>query len=428
MLHAGAASVDITPSSPQWLDGYGNRTAPSEGAYQPITAKGLALRFGETGAVLVSAEVLGFDRTRVPALKARIAARAGVAAENVILAATHTHCAPRVCDMVMPGEVDAGYRDWFEARCVDAAAGAWEQLSPVRVRVSKAEDRLGINRRARTEQGTIMRPNPNGPHDRDVDTVWFEEPTGSGVRASLTVAACHPTCRGGQQLGGDYPGFLLRELEREAGGVGLFVLGCAGDVRPHFTGEHGGFRMASLEEVERAGKDMGEAVLAARKSARPVECRDLQVRRREVEIPLAEPPGEEELRHVAAEDSNLLKRAWAGRMLQEGADRLPRSVSFEIQLLSLAPGLGVLFWPGEVVADYALWVKSLDNLEVDSLIAGAYANGAVGYVPSAAMYPYGGYEVNGSHHYYNLPAPYAPDVEERLRHATVELLAGQGRF
>jgi hypothetical protein len=154
------------------------------------------------------------------------------------------------------------------------------------------------------------------------------------------------------------------------------------------------------------------------------------VLRREVKILLCEPPREEELRRVAAEDSNPLKRAWAGRILQAGPDRQPRSVSFEIQSLVLDPVLGMLFWPGEVVADYALWVKSLDNLEVDPLVVAAYANGAVGYVPSAAMYPYGGYEVNGSHHYYNLPAPYAPDVEERLRRATAELLAGrdQERF
>lgn len=424
MLFAGASSIEITPSSPQWLDGYGNRTAPSEGAYQSITAKGLALRSGETAAVLVAAEVLGFDRPRVPGLKRRIAERAGIPAGNVILAATHTHCAPRVCDMVMPGEVDAGYREWFEERCVEAAVAACDRLAPVRVAISRAEGRLGINRRFRTEQGTIMRPNPDGPRDRDVETLWFEDLSGGGVRASLTVAACHPTCRGGQLIGGDYPGFLCRELERAAGGVGLFVLGCAGDVRPHFTSEQGGFRMASLEEVERAGKDMAGAVLAARENAAAVECSGLRVARREIEMPLAEAPSEEELRAIEEGDSSSLKREWAARMLQAGTDRQPRSVPFEIQALILEPGLAVLFWPGEVVADYALWVKSRDNAGVGRVIAGAYANGAVGYVPSAAMIPFGGYEVNGSHHYYNLPAPYAPEVDERLRRATAELLAG----
>src|SRR4051794_36183018 len=111
-LHAGASAVDITPSTPQWLDGYGNRTAPAEGAYQAISAKGLALRCGDTAAVLVAAEVLGFERARVADLKRWIAERAGVPADAVILTASHTHCAPRVCDMVMPGELDPAYRDW----------------------------------------------------------------------------------------------------------------------------------------------------------------------------------------------------------------------------------------------------------------------------------------------------------------------------
>ena len=84
----------------------------------------------------------------------------------------------------------------------------------------------------------------------------------------------------------------------------------------------------------------------------------------------------------------------------------------------------VVFWPGEIVSDYALWLKSRDNEKKPRLLAAAYCNGAVGYIPSRAIYPFGGYEVNGSHHYYNLPAPYAPEVEDRLRRTTAELLAG----
>jgi len=38
------------------------------------------------------------------------------------------------------------------------------------------------------------------------------------------------------------------------------------------------------------------------------------------------------------------------------------------------------------------------------------------------MIPYGGYEVDGSHPYYILPAPYAPDIETRLRAATRSML------
>ena len=62
-LTAGAARVDITPSTPQWLDGYGNRTAPSDGVYLPIHVRALYLADGQGAeALIISAEVLTIER------------------------------------------------------------------------------------------------------------------------------------------------------------------------------------------------------------------------------------------------------------------------------------------------------------------------------------------------------------------------------
>lgn len=417
-LRAGISVVDITPDRPQWLDGYGSRSAPAEGAYQALRAGALALEHDGSRALLVTAEVLGFDAARVPALKARIAARTGVPEAAVILAATHTHCAPRVCDMVMPGAIDPAYVAWFEARCEEAAAAAADGMTDAALAFSRGRDEhLGINRRMCTPDGVIMRPNPAGPRDADVDTLWFEQ-AGRTV-ASVTTAACHPTSRGGQRMGGDYPGFLVRAVEEATGAPALFLLGCAGDVRPHFATPEGRFRMAELPEVEAAGRRMAETVLAAPRT--PCDVTGLEVRRCVAEIPLAEPPSRERLEAVAAEDPAPLRRFWARRQLDRG--ELPRSVPFEIQTLHLFPCVTVVFWPGEVVSEYALWVKArIQQAGEARVIAAAYANGTVGYVPSSTLYPQGGYEVNGSHPYYNLPAEYAPDVETRLRAATLALL------
>lgn len=425
-LRVGAASVDITPREPQWLDGYGNRTAPSEGAYQQITVKAVALDYaGDTGTVILSAEVLGFDRARVSALKQRIAKRTAIPAENVILTATHTHCAPRVCDMMMPGSVDPAYLEWFEERCVEAAATAQATLTPGRISISRTEERLGINRRVTVDGVTTMLPNSAGPRDRDVDTLWLQEAGSDRVVATITAAGCHPTCRGGQLIGGDYPGFFWREVETQTGGVAVFILGCAGDVRPNFTDESGRFRASSLAEVEAGGLALANDVLRARAEATALPCEGLQIRRRLVEIPLAAVPEETELRALLDSDPVPARREWARQLLETAPGNVLRSVPFEIQSLTFVPALTWLFWPGEVVSEYALWAKAEElRLAGHRIVAGAYANGAVGYVPSAAMYPLGGYEVAGSHPYYRLPAPYAPDVEDHLRTATEALLKG----
>ncbi len=421
-LLAGSAAVDITPERPQWLDGYGNRTAPSEGAYQSIRASGLALAQKDAtsaGFLLVCAEVLCFDRERTEPLKRRISLATGVPFEAIVLSASHTHCAPRVCDMVMPGVVDAEYVSWFEARCVEAAERACADLTAVRASVSRAHDKLGVNRRFPVGDGVVSRSNPNGTRDADVDTLWLRRLDGS-LHTSWTIASTHPTSRGGPLIGGDYPGFLTRRIEDELGGRALFSLGCAGDVRPNFTRDGSAFRMADLEEVEAAGNEMAREVLASAAEARKIRLDRVRSGRCEVSAMLADEPSVEEFGLIQETDSNPLKREWARRMLEEG--RHPNTVPHEIQVLALDPGLVCLFWSGEVVSDYALWFKEQTNGAPYHAMVGAYCNAAMGYVPSRSIYPRGGYEVNGSHFYYRLPAPYAPVVEEQIRTATLTLL------
>lgn len=427
-LLAGAARVEITPNTAQWLDGFGNRTTPSEGTYLPIFVRALALRHDQTSVLILSAEVLAFASDRVASLKARIRAATGVPEDAIVLAATHTHCAPRVCQMVMPGVVDSDYVESLEDACLEAALGAVTQLAPAQVTASRGRDeQLGVNRRVVTDAGVTMLPNREGPRDPDVDTLWFAQANGTdgseeALLASLTVIACHPTSMGGPLIGGDYPGFLMREVERQTGGIALFLLGGAGDVRPCFLSEAGSFRQAILAEVREAGERLAEVALQGRETARRLTASVLGVARVWMDAPLETPPELAEWKRQAANDPNPLTRQWATRMLEQN----PReSIPFELQAVSLGDDLTLLCWPGEIASSYALWAKqTVENTGVTQpgLLVAAYCNGAVGYVSTREMYPYGGYEVRGSHIYYGLPAAYAPEVDETLRETTLALL------
>src|SRR5687768_10871670 len=57
---AGAAKVDITPAHPIRLNGFGGRRAESEGVYQKVWARALAVDPGDgSPAVLLTVDVLG---------------------------------------------------------------------------------------------------------------------------------------------------------------------------------------------------------------------------------------------------------------------------------------------------------------------------------------------------------------------------------
>ena len=73
MTKIGIASIDITPQQPVWLTGYGNRDHKSEGVYQSLIAGAISIA-GETDeALILTADLIGYDLAYAAATKNRIA-------------------------------------------------------------------------------------------------------------------------------------------------------------------------------------------------------------------------------------------------------------------------------------------------------------------------------------------------------------------
>ena len=171
------------------------------------------------------------------------------------------------------------------------------------------------------------------------------------------------------------------------------------------------FRTAELAEVRAAGKALAEQVWARKTQAQaeqqPVDV--LGVRSGEVKLPLAEAPTVAKLRATAADEQRPLWQEWARQMLDDWQrEAVPHEVGFEVQTLHLGP-IRAIFLAGEVVADYALTIKSWDPATPTLVVA--YANGIVAYIAAERQFSEGGYEVNGSHYYYLQPAPFTPEIE-----------------
>ena len=89
---AGFAQGDITPPKGHTLmSGYG-RERYANGAIAPLLAQALALadKSGNV-AVLVTADILGFDRMTVGAIRVALAKKHGLAPASIMLSASHTH-------------------------------------------------------------------------------------------------------------------------------------------------------------------------------------------------------------------------------------------------------------------------------------------------------------------------------------------------
>ena len=129
MTKVGIASIDITPQHPVWMTGYGNRDHRSEGVYQSLIAGAISIA-GDTDEVLIlTADLIGFDLAYAAAAKNRIAESTGLLPRQVVLTATHTHCAPFFYPMAMPGEPEKGYAEFLLNQLTQVAVAAKKSAS-----------------------------------------------------------------------------------------------------------------------------------------------------------------------------------------------------------------------------------------------------------------------------------------------------------
>jgi len=136
-LHAGVATVDITPSYPVRLNGFGGRTRESQGVRQSLFAKALAVGSSDDDTVIiVTVDTLGVPAEMTNRVTAALEARLGLARERLALCASHTHSGPMIrnCANTLFGQPIPDdhwshilqYSDQLEAGLIEAAVRAWQ--------------------------------------------------------------------------------------------------------------------------------------------------------------------------------------------------------------------------------------------------------------------------------------------------------------
>jgi hypothetical protein len=210
----GAATRVITPDPLLPVSGGMGPTAPTHQKRGELTARALVLRKGHTTAAIVSLDLLGFPSVlgnQVRALVPRIAA------ENVLIGATHTHSAPD-CYAFPDGKGGhTGDLDYMKQVCRKAAEAvneAIDRLQPATLRIATGE-----------AKGKIAY-NYYAPdlYDRRMSVIQATGADGKTI-ATLVNYAVHPEVLGNDLgiLSPDLVGPLCERIEAERGGVALFM-------------------------------------------------------------------------------------------------------------------------------------------------------------------------------------------------------------
>ena len=278
-LLAGAAKVDIT-----------DRTGPVN---DPLYVKALALRSGQTTAVLITldavavGEIGDIKNDYLTTLRARLQKEHGIAPTHILVNASHCH------GIVAP---DVGERSF------QAVSAALKQLVPVTVGVGLGhEARVSENRRIRLKNGRTVdvrhayafAPDAEiaavGPIDPAIGLLRLDRADGRPL-AVVYNFACHPIQ--GVPSGAntaDMTGFASQVIEDNLGhgAIALFVQGCGGDINP------AGYKnIDHPRDAEPLGNRLGLSTLQAHRQIQTKPDDRLAIRNETLSLPrsdLADP-------------------------------------------------------------------------------------------------------------------------------------------
>ena len=265
MPRAGAARCVITPPTGMTMGGYAAREGVAQDKAGELYATALVFEDERTRIAILALDLLFVQEPLASNLRQDIGARIGVSKSNVMLNCSHTHCGPTSEGLQYDDdEHQKRFRDAYNARLRNElpalAALAVHRLRPARIGLGEGEARIGINRRERQADGSILLgENPDGPVDHSVRVIRLDDVEGKPI-AVVFAHGCHTVTMGPKWLhwSSDYVGPARQLIEQNVGGLSLFVQANAGDINP-LTGI--GTKEDNTDEKRRLGLTLGAEVL-----------------------------------------------------------------------------------------------------------------------------------------------------------------------
>ncbi|HEX3150594.1 MAG TPA: neutral/alkaline non-lysosomal ceramidase N-terminal domain-containing protein [Gemmataceae bacterium] len=415
----GTAQVDITPSTPIRLNGFGFRRTESEGVYHRIWARALAIEDeSKEPTLLITVDVLGIPDD-IRANLAQRFAKAGLKAERLAITATHTHTGPMLkgANVTLFGvEIPKEHLDRIDKYTVEfldklesVGLEALKKRTPAKLSYAIGQVGFATNRRTK-----------GGPVDHDLPVLFVHDATTGKVRAVYTSYACHCVTQSNNKIGGDWAGFAAEAIQSAfPDSIALVSIGCGADSNPPTRAKGDDVEPSQLE-----GREIATEIKRLANNFRAPVTGKIVAQSKTIELPLATLPTRAEWDEKAKRTDAIGHHARVTLAKLDRKEALIIKINYPIQTWSFtgtgepgalatgAPAFAIAFLPGEVVVDYSLRLKK--ELDGQRLWVNAYANSAPCYIPSERILKEGGYEGGGAMIYYDVPAPFKPGLEEPI--------------
>lgn len=415
-FRAGAAVVDVTPAVLPVLVNGGMLNRSVEKVNTRVNARALVLGDGREQIAIVVVDSCMMGRPLLDEAKALAAKRTGIAANRILITATHAHSAPSAF-ACLGTDADPRYIPFLRDKLVEAIVAAQKNLEPARVGWAKgnaaeftalrqwirrpdriAEDPFGNKTvRANMHAGRIWDDvtGEAGPEDPDLTLISIQSRAGRPL-AVLGNFSMHYF--GDKDISADYFGLFAEGLKTRLaasapGGkapfVGIMSHGCSGDIY------RVDYKVPEKDRPKPTIQQYADGLLdIAMKALAGIQHRaDADIAMAEKRLPL----------NYRVPDTQLLE--WAQRIVKEMGDRLPKTTTevyareqiilhemqrTEVVVQALRIGdIGIATTPNETYAVTGLKIKAASPLRNTMVIE--LANGGDGYIPPPEQHPFGGY-------------------------------------
>lgn len=416
----GYADAEITPKRGQcMMSGFG-RERYASGSLSPLLTQVLALRDrdGNTG-VLITADILGFDRGMVEAIHHAIAQKHGIAAKGIMLVASHTHWGPAVNLYVSfaVGAPNVWYMGHLEKTILTKVDEALQNLSPATIEHGSIDFRgIGCNRRLPRNGKITWGPYPQGSFDGH--TPIFRIKRQKSPKQLIVVGhGCHPTSSGLiEKWSPDYPGAMRETLSEQLPDTkGIFIQGCGGDAKVVHKDPQTGKVVFSADpqRSKQAGRKLAKAVLANLEKGQmtslsgPLVC-SLATG----QLSFGERWPLEEIKQAAFNGPKKSYLTWTARQFL-ALSNCSQSFRYDAQVWKFGYQLTIFGMEGEVCSPWGPMLRAMARTE-KAMVVG-YANNTNVYIPDKRIVREGGYEGLTSHRVYFQPGPFTENIDREIK-------------
>ncbi len=424
----GFAKVDITPTEPVRLSGYGNRNVPYTGIDEKLYCRVMALK-NDAGKlhVLASFDTIGFGQPFTETIAAIIKKEYGITRNRFVLCGTHSHTSPQLVSFAPnlyakpltqeESKKTAAYTIFVNQQIVKTIKLAIANMAPGKLFFASGKATFARNRRAlKNGKWSGFGVNPKGPVDHALPFLKVVGTDGK-VRGILFNYACHCTTFGGNynRINGDWAGYASKYLEQSfPKAIALCTIGCGADANPDRN------QSKALALAKSQGAEIHDEIKQLiSKEMQPITT-TLSTAFDHADLKYDLPTEDFLKKQLKSSRPQVRQHAENMLAIKEKNGHLPTSYADPIQIWKFGDQLTMVFLGGETVVDYALRLKK--EIKSENIWVTAYANDVLGYVASERIRTEGGYEVDFSMIYYNKPGRWATGTEENLIRKVHELI------